>query len=232
MTFRYRNKNKSTKKKTYKKTLGRRNAPQKNGPSNQVNMGLAYPKQSLVRHKYQDRYIMSSAGGALTHYGYSLNGMWDPKNAVGGNQPLYFDQLMAVYNHYTVIGAKMKVTVVPFDTNTVPCQIALWQNDDTTVTPSSFHVCSEQSKSQNRLLAEKNVKPTTLYLNWSAKKTFGGSVLSNVDLRGNAVSNPVDQSYGQISLQTVDSVTTSVVALIIDIEYSAIYTELRDMYGS
>ena len=38
-----------------------------------------------------------------------------------GHQPLYFDQVAAIYQHYTVMKARMKVTIVP---NTVDAYVS------------------------------------------------------------------------------------------------------------
>ncbi len=41
---------------------------------------------------------------------YSLNGLFDPNIAGGGHQPLGFDQVMAIYSEYKVIGCKVELT--------------------------------------------------------------------------------------------------------------------------
>ena len=40
---------------------------------------------------------------------------------MGGTSPLYFDQVAAIYQHYTVMKARMKVTIVP---NTVDAYVS------------------------------------------------------------------------------------------------------------
>lgn len=41
---------------------------------------------------------------------FIINGMFDPEFALGGQQPYQFDQMMANYNKYTVLSAKITVT--------------------------------------------------------------------------------------------------------------------------
>lgn len=42
---------------------------------------------------------------------FRANGLFDPRFAIGGHQPMGFDQLMAIYSKYTVVGAKMTLEV-------------------------------------------------------------------------------------------------------------------------
>ena len=44
-----------------------------------------------------------------------------PMADLWGHQPLYFDQVAAIYQHYTVMKARMKVTIVP---NTVDAYVS------------------------------------------------------------------------------------------------------------
>ena len=52
---------------------------------------------------------------------FGTNCLFDPWLTVGGHQPLYFDQVAAIYQHYTVMKARMKVTIVP---NTVDAYVS------------------------------------------------------------------------------------------------------------
>ena len=46
----------------------------------------------------------------VTNAQFSLNGLYDPDIAVGGHQPLLFDQLMAIYDRYQVAEARVTFT--------------------------------------------------------------------------------------------------------------------------
>lgn len=61
-------------------------------------------------------YVMSEPGNAFTgSTGGStyirLNSLYDPEYAVGGEQPLYYDQFTAMYDKYRVLGCKYSITV-------------------------------------------------------------------------------------------------------------------------
>ena len=48
----------------------------------------------------------------------------DPNHTGVGHQPLYFDQLMTIYNHYIVIGAKITVKFTAYPA-TIPVNVCL-----------------------------------------------------------------------------------------------------------
>lgn len=202
-------------------------------PRNLVPIGLGFPKKLMMKHKYYESIEITSTGGAIYNHNYSLNGMYDPNTTGVGHQPYYFDQMSAVYNHYTVIGAKITIMVTTTAENApLNAQICLWQNDDTTVTPSNFYGLVEQSKGKVKNLNTAQVRPTYLSMKWSAKKTFGGTVLANTDLQGTAAANPTEQSYATISFQTSDAISTTSVRVATIIEYIAIWSELKDVAAS
>lgn len=222
-----------TKRKTIKKTFKKKAMPSRSlALKNSVNMGLGFPKKLLVKQKYNDTFIMESTLGVVRHSQFILNGLFDPTQGAGTRKPMYFDQYMHIYNHYTVIGTKMVVKFVPYESNTTPLKVALWINDDTTIATGVFGDIAEYSKAKSSLLSDSGGKATTLTLNWSAKKTFGGSMLSNELFRGNILANPPEQSVGVITIQSADTFATTQVAVQIHMEFITVYSELRDILGS
>lgn len=199
-------------------------------PRNKVSTGIGFPKQMFTNLKYEDQYVIAMTAGALVHDQYTLNGLYDTYYTGAGHQPLYFDQIMLIYNHYMVLGCKMTVVAAPYKTNLTAVKLALSQNDDTVITPSSFNTFAEQSKAQSCIVPEQETS-RELVLKWSAKKTFGAT-MGNTLLRGNVGANPTETSIGVISMQPADNITTSYISLRIKLEYSVVFTELRDIAGS
>jgi len=58
--------------------------------------------------RYSCQFEANHAAGAPNHYEFRANGMYDPEVAAGGHQPFGFDQLMARYQHFTVVYATCK----------------------------------------------------------------------------------------------------------------------------
>jgi len=218
-------KSKKKSKKTFKKK-----AKATTVLKNMVNMGAGFPKKLIVTQKYVGAHVFTSTGGALVNYQYALNGCYDTDITGVGHQPMYFDQYMALYNHYTVIGAKMIVEFTPYSAGQTPMNVALWQNDDTTIVPATWITMAEQTKS--KAICIPSGEKRTLTLKWSARKTFGKPVMGKDSLQGTVSSNPTELSVGVISLNSAD-LTTSVNCIVnVRMEYIVCYEELKDMNSS
>jgi len=70
------------------------------------------PMRKLAKLKYVSYYGFTNTNGALGVVAFRANGMYDPEVAVGGHQPYGFDQLMAMYDHFTVVSSSINVQLV------------------------------------------------------------------------------------------------------------------------
>lgn len=201
-------------------------------PKNNVSVGLGFPKKMCAKLKYVETIGLTSSVGAVNWYQYIMNGLYDPNFTGTGHQPMYFDQYMAIYAHYTVVGCKVTVRFVATEGNTVGIKVALWQNDDTSVVPTNLEAMSEQSISRYCILTEGNAASKVMTLKWSAKKTFGGSVMANNSLLGTISNNPNENSVAVIGVQSVDGTTTSSVTCQVTMEFITVFSEIRDQAQS
>jgi len=192
-----------------------------------------FPDQLTMTHRYCESGVsVTSTLGVMGHYLFRANGMFDPNATGSGHQPLYFDQLTAIYNHWHVIGSRIKVVGITADSNTATFSWALWQNDDTSTTPSDIFAVAEQSKGVLKMQpAQVTATPQFATLGWSAKKTFGGSTLADSELQGTVAADPTEQSFFQITVQTHGGVTAAML-FNVEIEYIAVWTEVKDISSS
>ena len=68
-------------------------------------------------------------------------------------------------------------------------------------------------------------------LNWSSKKNFGKNVLSNPNFSAPITSSPVEEMFFTIVMRAVSAGSASLYCEA-DIEYIAVWTELRDTGAS
>lgn len=197
-----------------------------------VNLGQGLPKKIMVTHRYRESFPVTSTTGGIGNYLFSCNGLYDPNTTGSGHQPMYYDQFSALYDQYTVIGSRITYLIVPSTSSTVPVKIGVFINDDTTSTPTSVDNISELPSGKMYILPQNSTKTLVIRKNWSAKKTFGGSVLGNDSLQGTISTNPSEQSYYQISMQSIDSFSTCTIFVQALVEYIVIWDELRDIAGS
>lgn len=189
------------------------------------------PLRLKFQHKYCQSISLSSTPSTNGGWRFRCNSLYDPDQSSAGHQAMMFDQLSAIYNHYTVIGARLKVTFTPISTN-VPTRIIMFINDDTNLNTTNLDTLAEQKSGKSISVITTGTQPITRTMNWSAKKTFGGSILGNDELQGNSVSNPTEQSYFEIASNVVDGVSNSTVFALIEINYIAIWDEQTEVSGS
>lgn len=195
---------------------------------NSVDMGLGFPKTVKMAHRYYQTFDLGNIGGAVARAQFVCNGMYDPDVAVGGHQPLYFDQMSGVYDHYTVIASRITLTMNQASTGNTSASVALWINDDTTATPT-LTALQEQSSASIGVLSPINANPLVLTKAWSAKKAFGGSVLGNDNLQGSASANPAEVQVFDISVWPQNLTSTQSYNCQVLIEFIAVWDEIRDV---
>ncbi len=80
----------------------------RNALARQPRVGFA--TRQLVKMRYFADVELDPGAGAMAAHIFSANGLFDPDITGVGHQPYSFDQWMAVYDHYHVVGAKISVT--------------------------------------------------------------------------------------------------------------------------
>lgn len=197
-----------------------------------VNLGLGLPRRLVITHKFVESGAVTSTLGVFNSLLYSCNGMFNPRPS-GSSQPFYFDQLAALYDHYTVIGSRIKVTALPGTVDQDLGALVVMLNDDTTASAltSVADAAGQTQATPIRYISGASSQPTILNLSWSAKKLFGGSILGNDNLQGTASANPSEATYFQIFYQTLKNTTTSVYVAV-EIEYIAVWDELKEIGAS
>lgn len=199
----------------------------------QAAIGLGFPNQLKITHKYVDTFPISASGGAFNYFSMKANGMYDPQPTVGGHQPLYFDVCSNIYNHFTVIGSRMTAKFAAAGgAITIPFKCCVYLNDDQVVTgTTTINSLIEQQDVVWDQIGPDNMQ-VTLVKDFSLRREFGHVNLSQDGYRGNSTSDPTELSYFTLGVQSSDVVGDAASIVTIEIEYIAIWTELRDIAQS
>lgn len=133
----------------------------------------------------------AAKGCAITRW--SCNGLYDPEHALGGHQPLYFDDMMRIYQNYYVFASRIEV-VFSFpdqsDARAYHAGIAVRRTADDT--ESQPHVYAENGGCKSFVHCQ-NGSSKTISLSYYPGKTYGltQSVCRNMpELWGTSSSNP------------------------------------------
>ncbi len=220
-------------KKNYRKKRSNFNKTQ--GPG--IGKLMPLPK----RFRFATRYLESKVsidpqtGGTPASAAFRLNGLFDPRVGVGGHQPIGFDQMMPMYEHFTVIGARVRVTATNEDTTT-PQNLYLICNNSTSSMTSVGDIEAEVERGAARWcqLASANSGADTrnLTYNWSAKTWFGHNPLDDDLMKGTSSSDPTKQAILHVVAAPHSVTNTSPVVCSVLIEYIAILTEPKRLAPS
>lgn len=189
-----------------------------------------FPERLRVTSIYAtDSQISSGVAGAIGNYRFRCNSLYDPDYTSTGHQPLGFDQAGALYDHYTVVGAKISVVFVNF--SAVPLAVALHQQD-TVVNPAGISEAREQPGSKHGIApAVGGGKNLTLSMRYDPRKTWGiRSIEDLLDGRTQTClfnSNPTEDCLWCISYQNQYDSTDIKCEIMVTIVYDVVYSDVK-----
>lgn len=183
------------------------------------------PKKFKFTTRYCEGDVSLDPGAGLAAVkAFSLNNLFDPYVSGAGHQPIGYDQLMAMYDHYTVIGARARVNF----TNTATTA----QNVCISLADTSTAVANIERTIENGMCRWVQVGPAgtasatkMLSINCSMSKFFGRSVMTDDIFRGTVGAAPAEQVYLHITAENNTTSNPFPVNCIVEIEYIAILTE-------
>lgn len=186
-----------------------------------------------------DPLTMSSGGLYTAQYIYGANNIYDPVQSGGGNQPYYYDQLIApvsgttgLYKAWKVSGCKIELEFCAASSNTVPVYVWLCPiSSDNTTLPTSPPNLDEYPRSKRITLtpgggsqtAQKitNYLPTYVHENI----TWNDWNANDYDYQGAYSSGPQKIAYWYIIAKPADGATTSQIFMRAKLTY---YCELSE----
>jgi len=201
-----------------------------------------FPERKLARLKYAafitlNPTALGSAVPVVHHF--RANSLYDPDYTGIGHQPRGMDEHAAIYDHYCVIGSKIKVSFESdVDHLAQAGQYCFLMLQDTNDTPTSLVDIMEESnrnKIQFRQRSTTTGRNIVLKKNYSPYKMFGiprkDSLLTNVNLNPQVHANPAEDAIFTIGVACSRTTTTDPPQLTarVEIEYLAIFTEKRPM---
>lgn len=189
-----------------------------------------YGQSKIVRLRYCDEITLDPAlGGIASHY-FLANGMYDPDHSLGGHQPLGFDQMMAGYDHFTVIGSRIKVTPVNNGAGTgTPGYFGVILDDNSTLSYASAAQCLESKQGKGGIMVSQksiNGNQRSAWRSFSAKKFFRkNAIVGAAEYKGSESADPTEKAYFGIWNAAVGTNNPDASIFMVEIEYIAVLTE-------
>jgi len=184
---------------------------------------------------YEDQFQLDpNAVGAASQYFFKANGLYDPNYTGVGHQPRGFDQLMALYDHFVVIGAKLTLWIANTD-STDSNMITLHIQDDYSPTGDPTDILERRFIKAKCFSGESGgINSGTMSIAVNPPKFLGRSKpLSDPDLKGNSSGDPSEKCYFVVSaFPATSGQDTSPVSVRARIEYTTILIEPRQPTAS
>ncbi len=176
--------------------------------------------KNLMRYSSTTNVTLDVTG--TTTVTFRANGMFDPEFALGGHQPLYFDQMSALYNHYHVVVSNIHVRVQALSGSALA---NLYIDDDATPNGTGTTL-RERPGAKTWLVAQDTIDHGRKCF-WSAQQTFGGNAIDNDELKGTGSNDPSEQSF--FIFQLTNGVLDQEIKVYADIEFTVVWSELKSI---
>lgn len=207
-----------------------------------LSLGPTYPNGLIAKHKYtmnktiNATYVNSDIPGTALQ-SFRTASLFDPDRTGVGHQPLFFDEMAAIYNQYRVLGAKCRVRFVntcnepvivfgahlgaPLGTGWNPAQLM------------------ERRDVKSQFLSPMNAggkNQTTMNLFYSPSKFYKqtkSNLRADNSLVGNGVGDvvPSKMTYFEVALAQLDTALGSQenhsVKIFVEIEYTAFWNDRK-----
>lgn len=215
----------------------RRNRRKKQQQALMINKGISpIPDSYRTKLRYCTSVVIDPVVSSIGSHVFRANSLYDPDLTGAGHQPLGFDNLMALYDHYVVLGAKITCTFIAPTTSvtTTASNVGICLDDDATPYTSLESIREQGRVSYKTMTVSGSSNPTKISKYYSAKKFHGVSnVLDNDHLRGDSASNPDELCFFQVFVEPVNSsYDISAVNVQVQIDYIAQFTEPKQLAQS
>lgn len=190
-----------------------------------------FPASTTKRLRYSTSFSLTSTSGVITGTQvFRANDLFDPDFTGTGHQPMGFDQLMAFYNHFCVVHAKIVLQIK--NTTDTSQTVCLRVDADSTAITSIDRIVEFGGCVTVDLDPKAGYGSTKkLQLSVDIAKLQGVSrvaLTADESLKGTAAASPIEISYFHVTLWNTAG-TTSGIQVDAILEQTAVFTEPRDL---
>jgi hypothetical protein len=180
-----------------------------------------------------------AAAGTCSSYFFSANGLFDPNISGTGHQPMGFDQMMLMYEQYTVVSSKITIHAINASAASILAAFQIYLSPDTT------NITVPSQLIENGYITPQMVL-MPIFLVGSAKQqsltcdiaTYMGrnrnmrALVDDPNLFGTVAANPTEQVYFALLVYDPTLANAVTVDFTVDIEFEAIFWEPRKLTQS
>lgn len=204
-----------------------------------------FPQKKLVRLRYVTQTTLNPDNLSLPVAVVRIraNDLYDPEVDLGGQQPMGFDQWMANYDHFCVVGSKIRVQFINPNTGSfTPGMCGIMLSDAVRVGGAGMNTLESILENKNGTRASLTGIAGTSQFNscstcvktckFSARKFFGHKVVGEDQYRGNAAASPAEQALYEIYFARISGNDPGNITVLITVEYIALFSEPKPLERS
>ena len=167
----------------------------------------------------------SASGSIPGVYVFSANGIYDPNITGTGHQPRGFDQIMPLFENWTVIGSKIRAKVHTLSSTATNIVGITLMNTATALTDINDYM--ENPRTVKAILPSANINgdpEATLSMTFDNKFFGKNDPLDDPDLQGTSASNPPNQAYFHLWSNELSETVDISCRWLVDISYVSVFT--------
>lgn len=204
----------------------------------------------IVKLRYVEQLHLSGGSGSAMQ-NYRANSCFDPNLTGGGHQPMGFDQMAAKYNHYQVLGSRIKIVSVAAGITSAegdsPSWVTVALRDNATQDYTNFTALLESKPyGATKKLYVSNYAPwnqspdkndqKVISAYYDPKRMFGltkSTLNSEETLRALVTANPSEDAiYQVIAFPVATNGTRDGIHLLVEIDYTVKFSEPKSLAQS
>lgn len=207
-------------------------------PGRVPRLTLGFPKSRLAKLRYVDQVRLEPGLASQLTHSFRANSLFDPDYSGVGHQPMYFDQFSALYNHYTVLGSKISIRVLPEESTMTAAPydiyVGVLLDDDVASIPTGTAMMEQKLCKWRYMpgITNGGTRARHLSTTYSAKKFHGvKDVVDNDRLQAAITANPAEVAFFNVFAGSFQG-NPQTVSMIVTIEYIARFSELKTITQS
>lgn len=190
-------------------------------------------RSQLVRMKYAEHVSINPVAGFAGVYTFRANSINDPNFTAAGHQPMSHDEWANFYDHYVVVGSKIKVTSLALSAGNGKL-LGIHLSTETSASTNIIALL-ERGNTSLRLMNSGGYRLPTTTKGFSPKRHFGIKDIADNkhDVGANFGTNPTEAAYFHVLYADTDATTDLASAdFLVEIEYTVMLSERKPVNQS
>lgn len=203
-----------------------------------ISTGGGFPEKMITTLRYVETLTLTTTTGTTPGLKiFRLNSAYDPNYSDAGHQPLYYDQLAAIYSRYQVLGSKINAkfavqSMTDAGAPNGPWLCGISANNDGTFSSDANTLCEQNKTVFKRMThAEGGPAAAELTLTYVPKRDLGLDGMD--DAVGAAINTNPNQTYwGQVWVSNANPVSTAYVSVTVTVDLKCCFIRQSNIAGS